>query len=71
MVKEKAHLHGSDLLEVSGNLTKGYSMTAGFPDGREDILSTTESHLGTEFMSTVSFHSARGCSGSTQDPGAR
>lgn len=42
MVKEKAHLHGSDLLEVSGNLTKGYSMTAGFPDGREAILQTTE-----------------------------
>lgn len=45
MVKEKAHLHGSDLLEVSGNLTKGYSMTAGFPDGREDILSTTDDTL--------------------------
>lgn len=42
MVKEKAHLHISDLLEVLGNLTKGYSITAGFPDSREATLRTTE-----------------------------
>lgn len=45
MVKEKAHLHGSDLLEVLGNSTEDYSITADFPAGREASLRTMETAL--------------------------